>query len=648
MAADKTPQEYWAAKPVDQIAAAIEDKFDGYKKWGQSTGYFDRITTTYDAFYGLNSNGTLRITRNDKKVAEINVNHFRSLIKRLHILVTENKLQIQPKAKNSDAKSQIESDLAKGIVEYYGDEKNMNGVLSDSVLGALIQMERHVHAPWSVSEGYELSVDGAEVIKSGDQAFETYSPLDVAKSTTAKDSPFFIIRKKVNRYDEAALNPTFKDEILGSTLNQDQYDRSRTQSLDVKQDDEDSCYKFILYHARTPAMPSGRHVEVIAGNVLFDRKLKYDKVPLFTITAGDVLDTVFGDSPAIDLLPLQEGLNALFSGTLTNNLNNSVQLIYSADPNLTLTKLSDGQTLVSAASPPSALNLTGSSSENFKMIDLLISSLQLLSGVNDTARGNPAASLKSGSALTVMVAAAIQYVNALQKNYARISGDVASCLISNIQIFQTEEMTAYITGVSRKGQIKKFKAKDLMNVARVSCDLGNPMTSSFAGRANLIADWQQYGILKDPKQIISFLRTGELDQTTENAFSDAILIREENELIRKGMTPTVLITDNHAEHIVDHKGVMSSPEARENPAVLEAWLAHVQEHIDTMRMVPPDLAAILSGQPLPPVQPASPANPAQPEVNGVNMPNVPPNSPQSVQENFQQTLNAVPPTTEEI
>jgi hypothetical protein len=628
-------KQYWAAKPINEIAKEVEKQYEEYQDFCRRSGYRDRQNAAYSAYYNINQDGSIRLTKNDDGVVQIKVNHYRSLIRRLHILVTENKLAFQPRARNSDTKSQIESDLAKGIAEYYSDEKNMHGVLSDAVKGALIELEQFVHAPWDLAEGYELTTDGSQTIKSGDQKFELCGPKDVAKSKSI-ETPFYIVRKKVNKYDQAALYPDFANEILSSSIEKDHED-----AFSSFDEDEDMTHKFILYHARTPAMPFGRHTEIIAGQVLADDELKYDKMPVFRISAGDVMHTVFGDSPAIDLLPLQDALDRLMSATTTNNMNNSVQLLYSSDPNLTTSKLSDGQTLVTASSPPQALNLTGSASENYKMIDLLVSHQQLLSGVNDTARGNPSASLKSGTSLAVMIAQAIQFVSDLQKSYARLASDVGSCLINNIQKFASEEMTAYISGSSRKGYIRKFKAKDLMNVERITVDLGNPLTQSFAGRSELIQTWQQYGIVKDPKQVVSFLRTGELDQTTENEFSDSILIRDENEMLRNGEVPAVLITDNHAEHVVGHKGIMSSPEARQNPLILEAWIKHVSEHIDKMRQVPPDLAAVLSGQPLPPTGAPPPPAPQQPDVNGVNMPSLPGNAPQSVQDNYQQVLNSI-------
>jgi hypothetical protein len=382
---------------------------------------------------------------------------------------------------------------------------------------------------------------------------------------------------------------------------------------------------------------------MVSGQVLKDGALSYDDMPIYRIVAGNVLQTAYADSPAVELVALQEALNALYSGTLNNNLNNAIQLIWSADPNLTTKRLSDSQTLVTSTTPPQALNLTGSAAENFKMLDMIKLDQQLLSGVNDVARGNPSSNLKSGTSLAVILAQAIQYVSNLQKSYAELVGDVATCLITNIKKFGTEEMTAYIVGASKKGQVRKFKAEDVMDVERISVDLGNPLTQTYAGRQELMQTWQQYGIIKDPKQIVSFLATGNLDQTIEDDFSDAILIASENELMRKGEPPVIMITDLHAEHIVKHNKLFSDPAERENPELAQIALGHMMEHIALMKQVPPELAAVLSGQPIPPpAAPKMPGDRPNPTINSARMPSLPEGTPPSMADGYQDELDSMP------
>jgi hypothetical protein len=644
-------REYWALAPIDKIAHEVTAKFDDYKTWLRTSGYGFKIRAAYETYYGVNKQGTLQIERDDDLVDRISVNHYRSLIKRLQIMVTENKLAYQPRAKNSDSKSLIEADLARGIVEYYGDEKHMNEIFSNAVLQSLIMMETYIHTPWDKAEGYELSVDNERVVKTGDQAFQLFSPFDCARNTTDDRSNWYIIREKVNKFDLAELYPEFADEIKNESITRDFWDlnivRPNYQFNNLRMiDDPDYCYKYHLYHARTPALEQGRHTIICANQVLSDGPLVYDKVPVFRLKAGTVLETCLADSPAIDLLPLQQGLDALFSALTTNAVNNARQMIYCPDPNLATIKLDNGQTLVTASAPPVGLNLSANAADSYKLVDMYMQHQQLISGVNDSSRGNPQASLKSGNSIALMLAQAIQYVNEIQKAYAQVASDVATCLINNIQRFANEEMIAYITGTNRKGSIKKFTAQDVMNIERVTVDLGSPITQTLAGRHELVQQFLQYQIIKDPKQIVAFLRTGELDQTTDSLFSDAMLIKEENELIKKGEKPICLILDNHQEHILEHKTIFSSPEARRDPMIAEVGLAHIQEHIEFMRSMPPDLAAVITGQPLPPEAPPPPAGGELPEVQGVNVPGLPPGTPPTVEENYNQALAGIPPQQE--
>lgn len=646
--------DYWAKAPIEEIADEITSKFKDYKKWLETTGYGKRIKATYRAFYAMNEDGTLNIVRDSNDIARINVNHLRSLIKRLHIMVTENKLGFQPRAKNSDSKSQTESDLGRGVCEYYNDEKKMNAKLREAVLGALIMFEQHIHCPWDLSEGYELTADNETIVKTGDQRYEVYSAFDVAKNTESETSNWFVIRQKVNKYDLAAMNPDYAEDIIGSGLDFDSFELDMIGDAKTEAQSDDYTHKYILYHARTPSMPIGREVEICATHVLKDSGcevddigLLYDRMPVVTLTAGSVLQTCFGDSPAIDLLPLHESLNALWSAVTTNGLNNAVQMIYCPDENLKIRKLENGQTLLSATVPPIGLNLSNTSPDTFKLMDMFLSNEQLLSGVNDTARGNPSSNLKSGASLAIIMAQAIQYVSDLQSSYAAAAGDVATMTINNMQRFASEEMTAYVTGVSRKGQIKKFRAQDIMNIERVTVDLGNPLMQSMAGKRELIAEWTQHGVMKDPKQIVSFLRTGEVDQVTEDLFSDSIYIRDENELLRRGINPKVWLLDRHVEHILAHTAVNSSPEAREDDAIATALNAHIEDHIYWMRKVPPDLAAVLMGQPLPPAQgpmstPGGEGPGGKPNISGARMPSMPEGTPAEVEGNYSEMLEAMP------
>ena len=84
--------------------------------------------------------------------------------------------------------------------------------------------------------------------------------------------------------------------------------------------------------------------------------------------------------------------------------------------------------------------------------------------------------------------------------------------------------------------------------------------------------------------------------------------------MQDGIDPPVLVTDNHPMHIQEHKQLLDSPEARNNPDLVVVVLAHIQNHINQMRTGDADLFAILGMQNLPP-QAAPGGEPAIPQVS---------------------------------
>lgn len=649
---------YWAGKPASEIAAEIEGQFTTYQAWLAKTGYLKRIRASYNAFYGVGVDGSIELEQSDDgAITKIAVNHYKNLVQHLHILTTQNKISFVPRARNSDSKSQIECDLARGLLDYYGDEKGMNTTFSESVLMALVAQESFVHSPWNEMAGEELvaDVEAGEIFSQGDQDFEVLSPLDVARSTTQKKSGWYILRVKRNKYDLAAQHSKRQDAILSAAVNGD-YDFINFKQQ-FEHDEEDMVDVFILYHAKTPAMREGREVWVCGGEVLKDRPLLYKRPPVGRLSAGDVLGQVYGESPSITLLPAQEAINALFSAVTTNNLNLAVQNVWSPDPNLRIEALADGQNLIHSAQAPQALQLTQSSPETYKLIESLINQQQLLSGVNNATRGAGASSA-SGSSLALQLATAVQFATSLQASYAQMASDVGTCVINNLQTFASSDMIAVIGGVSKKSYVRSFKSEDIMNVDRVSVDLGDAISQSLAGRYELFQQFLQYGTVKDPERLITFLRTGQLESETEDKFKDSLTIREENEMLKRGEMPAAVITDNHPQHIAEHKTVFSDPDARKDPAILKNAILHMQEHGvlwgDLFRLYPA-IAAALNMPPPPMGTPAEPqpdqspgvGSPPEdtqevtPEVAGVNLPNLPANTPPGLQQAYEQQAQSI-------
>lgn len=648
MSSDKSNNEYWASKPVDEIAHEVTDQFDTYINYIQTTSYLDKIRTSYRKYYNLDDGGGYKVSKSqDGSTVNVTANHFKNLLKRLHILITEAKISFQPKARNSDSKSMIEADLAKGVLDYYSEEKGLDGIFSAAAETALVCMEAFVHCPWDLHKGEELAADvddqgeqTGKTITTGDQSYEVLTAVDVARNTRSTDSDYYIVRTRKNKWDLVALHPEFKDEILASGKAEDAQYRLRPIEADF---DTDLVDVYFFYHRSTPALPTGRHTMVCNDQVLADGILGYKHPPIFRLSAGDVIDTIYGDSPASDLLPIQEVINALTSAVVTNNMNFAKQNIWSADPNMSVKRISEGQNLIVSSIKPEPLQLTQSSAETYKLIDSMAATQQLLSGINSTARGNPETSLKSGNSLALMLSQAIQFVSVLQKNYSKLAGDIGTCTINNIQHFAKGEMVVNIGGQKRKSYVKSFQSQDIMNIDRISVELSNPLTQNVAGRYELVQQWMQFGLLKSPMAIVEFLKTGQSESLLEDQFADMQLVREENEELNRGIPQAVLVTDMHSYHISEHKELLNDPDSRRDPQLIQNVLSHIQEHINVMKTMDPDLAAALAGQPLPSMQmmqgppqpmPGTAEGPLAMGEGEAALPNVPPGTPPEIAANY--------------
>jgi len=104
----------------------------------------------------------------------------------------------------------------------------------------------------------------------------------------------------------------------------------------------------------------------------------------------------------------------------------------------------------------------------------------------------------------------------------------------------------------------------------------------------------------------SVLQNGRLDSILDPVQRQLMLIAQENESLSSGINPPVLVTDNHAMHIQEHKQLLDSPEARGNSELVSVVLEHMQEHIRQLQTGDPNLFGILGIQPLPPSQPQMP------------------------------------------
>ena len=258
----------------------------------------------------------------------------------------------------------------------------------------------------------------------------------------------------------AAKYSDLEDRILEDSA--DMLELARTTTINyLALEDSDNIPVYTLIHRPTPALPQGRYCQVLDnGTVLLDGPLPYKEAHIYRIAPDEEDGTIFGYSVSMDLLPMQEGLDVLYSTAMTNQATFGVQnVLVPKGSDLSVSQVAGGLNLMefdNKAGEPKALNLTQTPAEIFNFMGMIEKLMETISGVNSVARGNPEASLKSGAALALVQSMAIQFSQNLQRAYAQLIEDTGTGTINILKDFAATPRVAAIAGKSNRPLMKEF------------------------------------------------------------------------------------------------------------------------------------------------------------------------------------------------
>lgn len=640
---------YFANLPDDQIAEAIMEKVDDYYTFLHRSGLLQLWKNAYKAYYNSEIvSGEITATGAQNEYRNLNVNHFRSVLTTLKGMIAQQKIAFDCKAANTDVESQAQAILGNGLLEYYTTEKELEDYVDEALEYAIVLSEGWLCSTWNVQGGevYGYQPETNAPIYEGDLKYSCYLPTQVARDTTKmkfQDNQWFIVVDFMNKWDLIEQFPELAEKI--KDISSDPMDRNRYTLYGKYQTDiTEDIPVFTLYHKRTPAVPNGKMVTVINDETyLYSGPLPYRSVPLRRLTTSTHIAWNFGYTLAYDLMPIQYGLNILDSIIITNQSTYGVQHITAPRGcNVASTDLAGGLNLVEwdmvegGGAGPQPLQLTSTAPEIFNYRSSLVNDINLISGANAVSRGDMSSLGKSmsGSAMALIQNMAIQYANSLQKSYIRTLSEVGTDTIRLLRDFAKVPRIAMIAGKANKSYMKEFTGNDLSKINRVTCDVGNPMAQTVAGRVDLAEKYIQQGWATSPEEYTQVMTTGRLDSLIEGPQRIALQIRQENEDLSDGKEAIAMITDDHVKHITSHSRILDALGERLNPELVQRVTTHIQDHINMlgqMAQTNPMLLSILK-QPVvqPPQPPGMPSgNGASPEqgpgqpVNGVPTPNLP-------------------------
>lgn len=623
--------QYWATLPKDEIGAEIMKRVEAQKKYLEQSGMLSDLRKSYDAYFGKP-----HIEDVDSSLKAMNINHFASYVRNIHNMVTSSRPAWEVQAVNTDLESQADTQLAGGLLDYYMREKQIETKLTESVLRALYLKEGWISLGWNATGGevYGVNPETGEPIHEGDFDVRTYTLLDVTRDIRKKDMDhkWYITRDWENKWDLAAKHPELADKISEITYNEkteSEYEIGGIDSAHLHDDASgDLIPVYTLRHEKTDALKSGRTTVVLNSEItLFDGQLPYKRIYLFPITTGKKDETAFGHSYLMDLLPVQDAFNLCVSSILTNIAANGVQNFQvpkGAAPHVT--QLLDGMNVWEfdpKAGKMEPMELLKTAPEVYKFASFLIEQGDLLSNVSQIGRGNAPTNM-SGTAMALLQQQAIQSTSGAQVSYTLALENVGTGAIELLQTFAVVPRMALIAGKSKRSMMKSFSNKDLNGIGRVFVNRANPLTKTGAGRMEIANNLLQApapmpgSMIKTPEQYLGVLTTGNLEPLYQYDNSQRMMILSENEKLMEGIAVQGMFTDDDAIHVLEHDCVLHSPEARENPKVVQAVLNHIQWHIDNGKAKDPAMAAMLKQQSFfqPPPMPMGPPGAMLPNAGG--------------------------------
>ena len=624
---------YFAAKSPEDTAANLMKKADSFFSLLRSNAYFEKMQKMWKAYHGVYNNGsyagssvgsghTISFSGEQGEYVQLPINHFRNLAQHIFVMITANRPVMDARAANTDYKSMAQTYLANGILEYYMREKHLEDYLKKATEMSIVLGAGFVKMEWNATAGeaYDIDEETGVFNYEGELEFSNLSPFDVVFDGTKEtwDHNWIMCRSFKNRFDLIAKYPELSDKLMGMQSKSEQ-DIYRIGSFSNDDTDDIAVYEF--YHKRTEALPEGRYMLFVDSDaVLLDTRLPYRTIPVFRISPSDIMGTPYGYSPMFDIFPIQEGINSLYSTIMTNQSAFGVQnLFVPRGADISVNSLEGGMNIIEGNAKPEPLQMTQTPPEVFEFLQMLIQASETISGVNSVARGNPEASLKSGTALALVQSMSLQFISGLQHSYVKLIEDVGTSLIGILKEFSTTPKVIALVGKNNRTLLKEFTGEQISSINRVMVDVGNPLSRSIAGRVQMAEQMLQMNMLKNPQQYIQILNTGRLDTAFEGEMDELLLIRRENENLMEGTEVLVSPLDAHRTHILEHKAVLADPDLRTDVELVKNVLNHIQEHMDSLRNTDPDLLALIGEQALAPIaQPqemgASPIDPGQPAM----------------------------------
>jgi hypothetical protein len=160
----KNDDTYFAAAPADELVDVLNRKSSDWFNALTTSDYLEKIKASWQAHHGVfyENNHAISFGGEQGELVQMPVNHFSNIAQNILSMVTSTRPAFQSKAVNTDLKSQIQTNLANGLLDYYMRDKRLEQDLKKAVEYAIIMGTGFIKMGWNATSGEIYDYIGEE------------------------------------------------------------------------------------------------------------------------------------------------------------------------------------------------------------------------------------------------------------------------------------------------------------------------------------------------------------------------------------------------------------------------------------------------------------------------------------------------------
>lgn len=645
-------EKYWATLQGDELVAVLNaqkknfhtalPRMPQYARWLRGHTIAWGVATSENPW----ASSDVAASGLDGELVSVRDGTLANIFRHLVNMAIEQRPAFKTRPINSDYASEASNQFASGVLDYYmthkgGEEAMVKGVehmvgYGETWIG--VEWDQSIGKPW-------MKGKNGQMINEGDMVLSAVPPMLVVRDLwrDTPDDTWILVGRQKPRWDLYTKYKNVKDaedllKIKDDTFLRYNTDFNRFGAWDLRQNSDLVTY-WTFYHDRTPACPNGAYAMWCGTIMLESGPLPYDGIPFVRGAPSDIPTTASGDSPFFHVMGLQKLIDDAMSASVSAMEAFSIpNVIVEQGTTFDKSELGGMNYIELPPSPqgaarfiPQLLKFEYASQSNEKMIKLFQELAELNSGVNSVRRGDPEASLKSGVALALVDAKAVEFAAPVVFASKKLWEKVGNKMVKVLRQFAKAPKVATIAGKDRIEYRKEFDSSTFDNIDSVTVENVNPISKTLAGRQQLADTLLQNKLITNIEEYFAVLETGQVERLTKGQTAEIISIQKENENLRDGKPVAVVEFEDHVLHYAEHAADfftlkvgldMTKPK---DAARAKAYADHMAKHLAAGQN--PGYIAIAAAlghktfpPPPPPPMPVAPAGAAPPPPNGVAPP----------------------------